>query len=133
MRILKNLLIGLLILWGLLAFVVRAATPFIADYREAVAAALGERLGAPVSVGAIQARWYGLRPLLELRELRIGKAPQALSMRRVTLDLDATALLTGTLPDALRVTVDGLELTVVRETGGHPAVLATAVDCDVLS
>jgi uncharacterized protein (TIGR02099 family) len=119
LRILKNLLIGLILLWGLLALVVRAATPFIADYRDELATALSGRLGAPVTVGALEARWYGLRPLLELHEVSVGNAPHRLKIRLVTLDLAATALLTGSLPDALRVTVDGLQLTAVREATGQ--------------
>ena len=119
LRILKTLLVGLVITWGLLALVVRAMTPLLADYREEVAALAAERLGAPVAIGSLKARWYGLRPLLELNDVTIGARPQALHVRRVELDIALTGLLHGPTLDALRVTLDGLQLTAVRETSGQ--------------
>ena len=72
MRIFKNLLVALVILWGLLALMVRSATPFIADYREELVVLLSGQLGVPLSVDRIGARWYGIASLLELRGLLIG-------------------------------------------------------------
>lgn len=119
MRIITRLLAGLLICWGLLALTVRLATPFIADHRDEVAAALSKRLGTPVTIGRLGARWYGPSPLLELHSVTIGAAPEALSVNRVGIDFDLMALLRGGFADALRVTVDGLQLTAVRERSGR--------------
>jgi uncharacterized protein (TIGR02099 family) len=119
LRILKSLLIGVVLLWGLLALLLRAATPLIADYRDELAGILGERLGAPVSIGALQARWYGLGPLIELQDIRIGAPPEAIDVRSATLDIALGGLLGGSPLDALRMTVDGLALTAVREPNGQ--------------
>ncbi|MCP5305175.1 MAG: TIGR02099 family protein [Chromatiaceae bacterium] len=119
MRILKHLLLGLLILWGLLALTVRIATPLIADYRESVAAWAGDRLGTPVRIGRIGLRWYGLRPLLELHDVAIGDSDRQLRVDGVSVDVTPTRLATGGLADALRVTVDGLQVTAVREADGR--------------
>ena len=120
MRILKKLLIGLVILWGLLALLVRAATPFIADYRDQLAGLLSQQLGVPVSIGSLQARWYGLRPLLEFDRVRFGEPDgETLEVDRVTLDLEPERLLTGTWSDATRVTIDGMQLTMIREPTGQ--------------
>lgn len=119
MRIITRLLAGLLICWGLLALTVRLATPFIADHRDEVAAALSERLSTPVTIGRLGARWYGPSPLLELHNVAIGAAPEALRVDRVGIDFDLMALLRGGFADALRVTVDGLQLTAVREPSGR--------------
>ena len=119
MRILKNLLITLVILWGLLALMVRSATPLIADYREELAGLLSEQLGAAVTIESLKARWYGIAPLLELHGVTIGEATQALAIDRISLDLALGELLGGAPLDALRLTIDGMQLTVVREATGQ--------------
>ena len=119
MRIITRLLAGLLICWGLLALTVRIATPFIADQRDQAAAALSDRLGTPVVIGRLGARWYGPSPLLELHDVAIGTAPEVLRIQRVGIDLDLPALLRGGFADALRVTVDGMQVTAVREPSGQ--------------
>ena len=119
MRIFKNLLVALVILWGLLALIVRSATPFIADYREQLVGLLSGQLGVPVSVDQIGARWYGIAPLLELRGLHIGKPGEALEIDRLYIDLALGELLTGSPLDALRLTIDGMQLTVVRADTGQ--------------
>jgi len=120
LRILKKLLIGLVILWGLLALLVRATTPFIADYREQLAAVVAQQLGVPVSIGSLKARWYGLRPLLEFDRVRFGEPDgEALEVKRVTFDLAPEQLLMGAWLDATRVTIDGMQLTMIREPTGQ--------------
>ena len=119
LRILKTLLVVLVITWGVLALAVRAITPLLADYREELSALASERLGAPVVIGGLQARWYGLGPLLELHNVRVGEAPQTLEVERVELGLALTRLLHGSMLDALQATFDGLQLTVVHETTGQ--------------
>jgi len=120
LRILKKLLIVLLILWGVLAFMVRAATPFIADYRDQLAGLVAERLGVPVKIGGLKARWYGLRPLLEFNRVRLGDPRgEVLDVGRVTLDLAPGDLLRGAWVEAMRVTIDGMQVTVIREPTGQ--------------
>ena len=45
--------------------------PDIERYREDIVAAMSRGLGLPVRVGAIQARWFGLRPHIALSDVRI--------------------------------------------------------------
>ena len=119
MRILRNLLVVLVILWGLLALMVRSATPFIADYRDELGELLSAQFGAPVSVGELRARWHGIAPLLELRDVTIGEGAQALEIDRISLDLTLAELLADSQLDALRLTIDGMQLHLVRETSGQ--------------
>lgn len=119
MRVLKKLIVGLLIAWGVLALAVRALTPLLAEYRGQLEAAASERLGTPVSIGTLRARWYGIRPLLELADIRLGQAPMDLRVARAEVDLAPLDLLRGTWADAVRVTLDGLHLTAVREVSGQ--------------
>ena len=93
--------------------------PLIADYREQLAAQLSTYLGTPVAIGEVSARWYGLRPLLEFGEVVLGDADERLHADRVTVDLSARDLLFGSVLHALRVTIDGMQLTLVREPGGQ--------------
>lgn len=119
MRILKILLISLVIAWGLLALAVRSATPWLGEYREQIAALASERLGVPVSIGGVEARWHGLQPLLRLNYVEVGHPQSRVSATRVDLDLMPLDLLRGRLADALRITVEGLRLTVIREPAGQ--------------
>jgi uncharacterized protein (TIGR02099 family) len=127
-RRIKTLLVVILIAWGVLAVVVRATTPLLAEYRTELERAASDRLGLPVRIGAVKARWYGLHPLVELDELVLGAQPRTLRIRRAQIDLAPGGLLGGSVPDALRITVEGMHLTAIRDadgrvsvTGGRPA------------
>jgi len=119
LRIVKNLLFVLIIVWGMLALAVRLATPFVADFREQIAALVSTHLGAPVTIDALESRWYGLGPLLELRGVTIGGSGEPLAIASVSLNLAPFDLLTGSTLDALRVTIEGMQLTLVREATGQ--------------
>ena len=119
MRIVKTLLLFALFAWALLALAVRLATPLLAEQRPAIEALLSERIGAPVAIGDLRARWYGLGPLVELDRVVVGRAPEALEVDRVVLDLDARGLFADGLQGALRLTLSGARLTLVRESDGR--------------
>jgi uncharacterized protein YhdP len=119
LRLLKGLLLGGLLLWGLLALLVRAATPFISDYRDEIAALMSAELGAPVRIGALQARWYGFSPLLEAIDVRIGAAPAQLQITRIALQPTPAALAGAPPLRGMAITVDGLRVTVAREPDGR--------------
>ncbi len=119
MRTLKILLATLIIVWGLLALTTRAVTPLLAEHREDVAALLSRSLGVPVAIDRVQARWYGLSPLIEFDGVRIGEAERRLTADRITVQLSLGALLLGDLLEPLRITLDGILLTVVHEPSGQ--------------
>ena len=119
MRILRNLLVVLVILWGLLVLMVRSATPFIADYRGELGELLSAQLGVPVTVDTLEARWIGIAPLVELHGVTIGEDTQALEIDRVSLYLTPSELLGESRLDALRLTIDGMQLNLVRKASGQ--------------
>jgi len=119
LRILRNLLVVLVILWGLLVLMVRSATPFIADYRDELGEILSVQLGVPVTVDRLAARWIGIAPLLELHGVTIGEDTQALEIDRVSLYVTPAQLLGGSRLDALRLTIDGMQLNLVRKASGQ--------------
>ena len=69
MRLLKRFLAGLILVAGLVALLTRLATPLLSELRDDVAMLASETLGIPLSIGAIQARWHGIRPIIELRDV----------------------------------------------------------------
>lgn len=119
MRIVRNLLAGLVILWALLAITVRVAAPFIADHRDELAAYLSDQFDTPITIGGMTSRWYGLSPLIELRDVSIGAQPNSVGADRVSLNFSPVELLNGSLVNSLRLTVDGMQLTLVREENGQ--------------
>ena len=126
MLIFKRLLATVIIVWGVLALLVRSLTPLIDDLRPEIEQAISDRLGTPVTIGAVTARWYGLRPLIELRSIRVGPPGDELSIRKAALELAPTGWLgqlgggdRDALLDGLELTLEGLALTVAREPDGR--------------
>jgi len=79
------------------AVVVQAGRSFshlLADYPQEVSSYLSTKLNAKVSIGAISAEWVGLKPMVEVRKLRIvsqaNKPIIALEHARMRLDLLGT-------------------------------------------
>ena len=74
-----------------------AAFPYIDSYRDLVVSSIEQASGMQVSVGQLSGGWGGLRPVLQLRGLRIadrhGKA--AFQIERAELQLAWWALFTG--------------------------------------
>ncbi|MGD1983290.1 MAG: YhdP family protein [Chromatiaceae bacterium] len=126
MLIFKRLLATVIIVWGVLALLVRSLTPLIDDLRPEIEQAISDRLGTAVTIGAVTARWYGLRPLIELRGIQVGPPGNELSIRRAALELAPIGWLGqlgggdwGALLDGLKLTLEGLALTVAREPDGR--------------
>lgn len=109
-----------------MALLVRSATPFIDDYRPTLEQSLSAQLNTPVAIGSMTARWYGLRPLIELNTVRVGEGEQQLMIDRASIDIDPVGLLgifdkdlRAGLLQASRLTVEGLALTLIREPDGR--------------
>lgn len=126
MRAIKLILLTLVIGWGLMALLVRSATPFINDYRPTLEQSLSTQLNTPVAIGSMTARWYGLRPLIELNTVRVGEGEQQLTIDQASIDIDPAGLLgifgkdlRAGLLQASRLTVEGLALTLIREPDGR--------------
>jgi len=103
------------IAWGVLALTARLSTPLLEYAHDPIADWLSERLGQPVRFERIQASWWGIGPRLRLTQVEIGSGDQPVTLDAVSLDLSHYSLLKGQLLDALRLTLDGLQLNLVRE------------------
>jgi uncharacterized protein (TIGR02099 family) len=105
---------------GLLVLLARLATPLIGEFRDEIARYASLAVGQPVTLGDVQARWYGLRPLIELRDVRVGQGEDAVRVARVALDLTPGRLMhREDLLRGARIIIEGMRLTAVREPSGE--------------
>jgi uncharacterized protein (TIGR02099 family) len=69
----------------------RMFSPIVSDYRDDLAAYVGAQLNAQVELGAITAKWEGLKPVLDIKDLRISSHSDEpifqVGQARVRLDL----------------------------------------------
>ena len=93
--------------------------PKVEDYREPIMAAVSRGIGLPVKVDAIRADWRGLRPQLELENVRVfdSEGREALVLPRVRNVLSWRSLLFRDLR-LYSVEVGDLKLTVRRDRAG---------------
>lgn len=115
---LKKLLIILILLWGALAVLARLATPLLDDARRPIEHWLSEQLNQPVQIGRLQSSWYGVAPKLRLHDVNIGQSPQNLQLDELAIDFHPAGLLSGNPLDAVRLTLNGLQLHLIREVDG---------------
>lgn len=111
----KRILVVLILLWGLTALAARLATPLLQHARQPIAEWLGARLGQPVQFQTIQASWWGIGPRLRLGQIRVGQGEHSITLDSLGIDFSHISLLRGAPLDALRLTVEGLDLHLVRE------------------
>ncbi len=114
----RRLLVALILVWGLLAALARLATPLLERAHAPLEDWLSRQAGMPVRFAHIRASWWGIGPRLRLEGVRLGEGLEALRLERLGIDLDHLSLLSGRPLDALRLTLEGLDLTLVRDADG---------------
>ena len=101
---------------------VRLVLPAADQYREQVAAALGERLGLPVRMGALSVGLSGWTPRLRLEGLVLEDpqgGPDVLSLAGLELELDLPASLRLRSPQIRSATLVGARLVLHRLADGR--------------
>ncbi len=111
----RKILITLILAWGLLALAIRLSTPLLQYAREPIANWLSKAVGQPVHFESVQASWWGIGPRLRFQRVSLGPAGSTITVDSLSMDLSHASLLKGQLLDALRLTLDGFELRLVRE------------------
>src|SRR5205085_12223128 len=93
--------------------------PKVAEHREQIAAAAARAIGQPVKIGAIEAGWFGLRPQINLSDVRIldRDGREALVLPSVENVISWSSLLHGEVRLST-LTIDGPRLTVRRDAAG---------------
>lgn len=130
LRLFRNILILLILFWGVLAAVIRLGTPYLEHVREPIADWLSDSIGQRIQIGELQASWYGLAPELRLRDVRIGDAEEALGLGSVELDFSPKALFSRGIVSSLRLTLSGLDLQLLRQPNGQIQLLGLPVLAD---
>ncbi|MHB1239109.1 MAG: YhdP family phospholipid transporter [Gammaproteobacteria bacterium] len=116
---------ALVILAAVAVAAVRALLPMTTHYQRQIEALAGRYLGLPVQCSRVDARWYGLHPVLQLQNVVL-RDPQRggvlLRVREVRLGVNLGALLERQLEPAT-ITLEGATLSLVRDPDGriHPA------------
>ncbi len=97
--------------------------PDIDRYRSRIEAHATAIVGRPVTIGAIEAQWQGLRPQLGLREVRVldADARAGLLLPRIDATLSLAALARGAVRLHL-LEIEGLDVTVRRDALGAVSV-----------
>jgi uncharacterized protein (TIGR02099 family) len=93
--------------------------PKVAEHREQIAAIAAHTIGQPVKIGAIEAGWYGLRPQINLSDVRIldAEGREALVLPSIENVLSWSSLLHGEVRLS-ELVIDGPRLTVRRDAAG---------------
>ncbi|UTF59676.1 YhdP family protein [Gilvimarinus sp. DA14] len=100
----------------------RSLTYLVSDYREELAAVLSQQTGTRIELGALNAHWSGLQPLLEADEIRIfGGADNhvLLAMDEAQLRLDLVSSLWQWAPVWSSVTLRGGAITLQQDDAGR--------------
>lgn len=127
--ILYGLIVGV-IGFGAVALALRYwLLPSIEEYREPIAAAISRAAGQKVTIGAVRAEWDGVRPRLELRDVRVFDRQDrlALTLGRIENTLSWTSLLYGE-PRFYTMEIDRPALDVWRDRRGVMHVAGIALD-----
>jgi len=93
--------------------------PKVAEHRDEIALVAARVIGQPVKIGAIDAGWYGLRPQINLSNVRIldNEGRDALVLPSIENVLSWDSLLHGEVRLSVLV-IDGPRLTVRRDAAG---------------
>lgn len=103
---------ALLILAALAVAVANQALPLLSRHPDDVARWLGERLGQPVAIDAVAARWSRRGPVLAVDGLRVGEGEERLELGEAELQINAYAgFLPGVPMTELHLRAPALELT----------------------
>jgi uncharacterized protein YhdP len=108
----------LLILAAVTVAVASQLLPLIERHPDKVAAWLEQRIGQPVRISGVSARWSRRGPLLDLRDLSIGSGDSGLDIGSARLRINVYA---GLLPGQplLSLRVEGLRLELARSIEGQ--------------
>lgn len=124
-RALRRVLVTLIVLIAAVNAAAFLLTPLLDRYRDDLAALASERLGTPVSVGALHARWRGFGPELVLEDLRIGASDKengtgkGIVLAEAAVDFGIWDMIRHLDLSPLRITLRHLQLHLVRRPDGR--------------
>ncbi len=135
LRFFANAIIAAVVLFCTLLLLIRFLIfPNIGDFREHIATGLASTLGAPVTIGALDAGWDGWNPRLRVEDFAIhdrdaAGAPPALQFPRVDLVVAWTSLAVFDLR-LKELSIERPQLSVRRDREGRLHVAGLTIDPD---
>lgn len=120
-RFLRRVLIVCVVLIAAINAAAFLLTPLLDRYRDQLAELASDRLGTPVAIGAMRARWRGFGPELVLENLRIGDTAdgQGLRLTEAAVDFGVWDMIRYLDLSPLRITLHDLQLRLVRQPDGR--------------
>ncbi len=119
-RFLWYLFAGAVVLAAVLFSLLRLAVAVAPDYREELAARLSEAVGQELRIGGFRTQMRGLHLNLVLEDVRLGPRERpGLELGELYLQLDVTESLRHRDLRLAEILVEGLELTVQRDSEGR--------------
>ena len=108
---------------ALLLSAARAFTPLILEsYAQDFASSASARLGQPVTVGSLSARWRGVGPVLVLHDVQLwepDRSRSVLDLQEIIVDFAFADMLSSGFRAPGRINLGGLHLTVIRQPDGN--------------
>jgi uncharacterized protein (TIGR02099 family) len=92
----------------------RELVPLVAEYRADIELKAEQALGLPVRIGALEGRWSGLAPVVQVRDLQLGEGNAALRLDEIKVVPDLWASLKAREVRLARLQLAGLQL-ILRE------------------
>jgi uncharacterized protein YhdP len=119
-RLLRRILIVTLVVVATVNAAAFLLTPLLDHYRDDLAAFASQRLGRPIAIGGMHARWRGFGPELVLQDLSVGGPGQAkpIHLSDVALDFGLWDMLRYRDLSPLRLTLRNLEVHLIRDHAG---------------
>ena len=120
----------ILVLTALYVSLGRELTPLIAEYRVEVQNKAREALDMPLTIGSLEGRWSGMRPVLLAHDVMVGEGNSALRLDQVQVVPDMWASLLNREIRLAHVQLDGLQLSLRQDQNGHWALEGLLVQDD---
>lgn len=105
--------------------------PRVGEYRQEIAQAVGQAVGLPVEIGALEGSWAGLRPRLRVHDVVLRGADGAPALHLSVVDgVLGWSSLIRLVPVFHRIELEGPRLQIQRETDGRLWVAGLPVEAE---
>lgn len=108
-----------LILAALFVSLGRQLMPLVAEYRDEVQAEAVSALKMPLHIGRLEGRWQGFAPVLVAHDVLVGEGRGAVQLDQVQVVPALLDSLLARQPRLASLQVDGLQLSLHEDAGGH--------------
>jgi uncharacterized protein (TIGR02099 family) len=118
---LKNTVLVLFLLLGMLVAVLRFGLPVFTQYESEVNSWLSDLVGLPIHIRKLQVSWYGQSPQLRLVDVEVldEKGEAAMAFHQIRIELDIMASLNSGVPKTGLIQVVGASIAIEQLANGE--------------